>query len=181
MHNGEVPLTVPGFALASTVSVLNDAAVPLQAVTVYVISAVPAPMAVTRPVAGLTVATLVFVLLQLPPASPLVLYVAVAPIHKGEVPDTTPALTFGLTVRMALALSGLFPQPINVYIMLQVPAPTAVTRPVDAFTVATPVFVLLQTPPGTPLLVYVAVAPIHSGVLPLTTPALMLVCTNIVM
>ena len=53
-----------------------------------------------------------------------------------------------------------------------VPVLTAVTNPDVAFTVATPVLLLLQVPPGSPLLLYVADWPIHSGDVPLTVPAL---------
>ena len=55
--------------------------------------------------------------------------------------------------------------------MFVVPAVIAVTTP-DAFTVAIEVLELLQLPPVSPLLLYCAVAPIQSGVLPLTVPAL---------
>ena len=41
--------------------------------------------------------------------------------------------------------------------MIVEPAPTAVTKPVAVFTVATDVLPLLQVPPGPPLLLYVAV------------------------
>lgn len=60
--------------------------------------------------------------------------------------------------------------------ILVVPAPTAVTNPDDAFTVATKVLLLLHTP-GSPLLVYIAVWPIQSGDVPLTDPALALLFT----
>ena len=56
--------------------------------------------------------------------------------------------------------------------MFEVPALTAVTNPVPAFTVATAGVPLVQLPPGVPLEVYVAVAPMQSGVVPLTVPAL---------
>ena len=52
-----------------------------------------------------------------------------------------------------------------------VPALNAVTSPVDELTDATDVFELLQAPPALPSLVYAAVAPIQSGVVPLTVPA----------
>ena len=52
----------------------------------------------TSPVLALTVAKAVFELDQVPPASPLEVYVVVPPIHNGEVPETVPALAFGLTV-----------------------------------------------------------------------------------
>ena len=55
--------------------------------------------------------------------------------------------------------------------MSVVPAAIAVTKPVAAFTVATEVLVLLHDPPAVPLLVYVAVAPMQRGVVPLTVPA----------
>ena len=55
--------------------------------------------------------------------------------------------------------------------MFVVPALTAVTNPVDAFTVATAVFVLVQLPPDVPSLLYSAVVPIQSGEVPLTVPA----------
>ena len=61
--------------------------------------------------------------------------------------------------------------------MFAVPAFTAVTRPLAAFTVATAVLLELQAPPDVPLLVYVAVAPIQSGVVPLTVPAVTLALT----
>jgi hypothetical protein len=56
-------------------------------------------------------------------------------------------------------------------VILVVPADTAVTRPVDEFTVATDVLLLLHDPPAVPLLVYVVVWPIQSGDVPLTVPA----------
>ncbi len=68
---------------------------------------VPALTAATTPVVALTVATAVLVLLHAPPASPLLLYVAVAPIHNGLVPLTVPAFAFGLTVKVLKADTGL--------------------------------------------------------------------------
>ena len=72
---------------------------------------VPAESAVTSPVDAFTVATEVLLLLQVPPASPLLLYVAVWPIQSGEVPLTVPALAFGFTVKVFDALTGLL-QPV---------------------------------------------------------------------
>jgi len=63
-----------------------------------VIFVVPTVKAVTSPVVISTVATPVFVLLHVPPASPVEVYVVVAPIHRGVVPLTVPALAFGFTV-----------------------------------------------------------------------------------
>ena len=56
--------------------------------------------------------------------------------------------------------------------MFAIPALTAVTNPLVAFTVATAVLLLLHVPPVLPLLVYVVVTPIHKGLVPLTVPAL---------
>ena len=53
-----------------------------------------------------------------------------------------------------------------------VPAPTAVTTPVEASTVATAVLLLLHDPPASPVLLYVADEPIQSGEAPVTVPAL---------
>src|SRR5258706_14462389 len=92
-------------------------------------------------------------------------------MHSGDVPLTVPAFTFGLTVNVLNDVTGL-PQPLlNVYVIFVVPAATAVTNPVLEFTVATEPLVLLHAPPAVPLLVYVAVALMQSGELPLTVPA----------
>ena len=72
---------------------------------------VPALTAVTSPELAFTVATAVFELLQLPPAVPVVVYDAVAPIQSGDVPLTVPAVTLGLTVRFLDAETGL-PHPV---------------------------------------------------------------------
>ena len=72
---------------------------------------VPAPTAVTTPDVAFTVATAGLLLLQVPPASPLLLYVADWPIQSGDVPLTVPALAFGLTVNDCDALTGLL-QPV---------------------------------------------------------------------
>ena len=72
---------------------------------------VPAPTALTSPDAALTVATEVLLLLQVPPASPVLLYVADEPIQSGEVPLTVPAVAFGFTVNVCDALTGLL-QPV---------------------------------------------------------------------
>ena len=141
---------------------------------------VPALTAVTNPVPAFTVATAGVPLVQLPPGVPLEVYVAVAPMQSGVVPLTTPAVTFGLTVTVLVAETGL-PQPLlTVYVMTEVPALTAVTTPVPATTVATAGVPLVQLPPGVPLEVYVAVAPMQSGVVPLTTPAVTFGLTVIV-
>ena len=72
MQRGVEPLTVPEITFGETVNVLNDdAGLPQPVLTVYVISVVPAPTAVTNPVLEFTVATEVLVLLHEPPAVPL--------------------------------------------------------------------------------------------------------------
>ena len=71
----------------------------------------------------------------------------------GVVPLTVPAVTFAETVNVLNDDTGL-PQPLlTVYVISVVPAATAVTNPVEAFTVATEVLVLLHAPPAVPLLV----------------------------
>ena len=75
------------------------------------ILAVPAATPVTSPDVAFTVATPVLLLLQVPPASPVLLYVADWPIQSGEVPFTVPALAFGFTVKVFDALTGLL-QPV---------------------------------------------------------------------
>ena len=181
MQSGDVPLTVPDviFETVKTLTALSGLLHPL--LTVYVIFVVPALNAVTNPVDEFTVATVVLVLLQLPPVVPLLVYVAVLLIQRGEVPLTVPAVTLGLTVNVLNALTGL-PQPaVTVYVIFVVPAVTADTNPVDELTVATPVLVLLQLPPGVPLLVYVAVALMQSGEVPLTVPAVHPVIVKLVL
>ena len=63
---------------------------------------------------ALTVAMAGLLLLQLPPASPLLVYVAVAPAQSGDVPLTAPAFAFGFTVSVFDAVSGLPLHPITV-------------------------------------------------------------------
>ena len=72
---------------------------------------VPALKAVTNPDDAFTDATAGLLLLQVPPASPLLVYVAVAPIQSGVVPLTVPALALGFTVKLFDALTGLL-QPV---------------------------------------------------------------------
>jgi hypothetical protein len=55
--------------------------------------------------------------------------------------------------------------------MFTVPAATAVTPPVEEFTVPMAVLLELQLPPALPLLIYPAVDPMQSGEKPLTVPA----------
>lgn len=60
--------------------------------------ALPAPLAVTNPVAGFTDATEGVLLDHVPPASPLVLSWAVKPGHSVEKPLMVPEFALGLTV-----------------------------------------------------------------------------------
>ena len=108
MQRGEVPVTFSALAFTLIVKTLFEETGLLHPeLTVYVIVAVPALIAVTSPDAAFTVATAVLLLLQLPPASPLLVYVVVAPIQSGVVPVTVPALALGLTVNDLDALNGL--------------------------------------------------------------------------
>ena len=55
--------------------------------------------------------------------------------------------------------------------MVALPGPTAVTRPLVAFTVATRLLLLLQLPPVAPLLDKTLAAPTQRVVVPLMVPA----------
>ena len=92
-------------------------------------------------------------------------------IHIGVVPVTDVIAAFGVMVTPCCADTVPPQPPVIVYIILHVPAPTPVTNP-EALTVATEALLLLQAPVPpprtTPVVVYVAVAPIHSGVVPVT-------------
>ena len=72
---------------------------------------VPGVRAITSPDVAFTDATEVLLLLQVPPASPLLVYVADWPIQSGEVPLTVPALAFRFTVNVFEEEAGL-PQPL---------------------------------------------------------------------
>jgi hypothetical protein len=135
----------------------------------------PAVTPVTNPDA-LTVATAALLLLHapVPPprSTPVVVYVAVAPIHSGVVPVTDVIAAFGVMVTDCCA-DNVPPQPpVIVYIILHEPANIPVTNPVDELTVATAVLLLLHAPvpppSTTPAVEYVAVAPTHNGVVPVT-------------
>ena len=56
--------------------------------------------------------------------------------------------------------------------MSAVPAATPVTSPVEAFTVATDVLLLLHDPPASPLEASVTEEPIQTDAVPVTVPAL---------
>jgi hypothetical protein len=118
-----------------------------------------------------TVAIVVLLLLHVPPALPVEVYVTTWPIVNGVGPLTVSALALGLTVSIWKEDVGL-PQPVlTVYVILVVPALTPKATPVFEFTVATVEFELLQVPPEVPLLVKVVIVPIHIGEGPVTVPA----------
>ena len=175
---GDAPLTVPAFTAALTVIDLDELAVPQLLVMVYLMVAVPAATPVTTPVAAFTVATDGVRLLQLPPVVPLLVKVAVDPTQTVAAPLTVPAMAAGFTVITLFELN--VPQLlVTVYLIVELPAATPVTTPVDAFTVATDVLRLSQLPPVLPLLVYVVVVPAQIGDAPLTVPAFRIVFTVI--
>ena len=93
-----------------------------------------------------------------------------APTHNGEAPLTVPAFTFGFMVTAFDADAGPL-HPLTVYMILAVPALTPVTDPELASTEAIPGALLLQVPPGLPLLEKVEVAPMHKAAAPLNVPA----------
>jgi hypothetical protein len=110
----------------------------------------PADTPVTNPVEELTVATDALLLLQapVPPPSttPVVVYVAVPPIHRGLVPVTDVIAAFGVMVTPCCADTVPPQPPVIVYIILHAPADTPVTNPVDELTVAIAVLLLLHVP-----------------------------------
>ena len=61
----------------------------------------PAAMAVTTPVVELTVAAAGLLLLQVPPAAPVLVNVADRPAHTDDEPLTEPAFATALTVTVA--------------------------------------------------------------------------------
>ena len=114
---------------------------------------VPVDSAVTAPVEEFTEATPGLLLLHDPPPSPSLLYVAVDPIQSGDVPLTVPALALGSTVNTLDELKGALHPVLTVYVIVVVPAESAVTAPVEAFTEATAGLLLVHEPPASPLLV----------------------------
>ena len=132
--------------------------------------ALPAPTAVITPEVGLTVATKLLLLVQVPPAVPLLVKVVSEPAQMVAAPLIVPALASALMVMLAEAAE--LPQVLlTVYVMVALPTPTPVTTPVTGSTVAAAVLLLVQVPPPVPLLVNTAVAPWHITAVPLTVPA----------
>jgi hypothetical protein len=70
--------------------------------------ALPAPTPVTTPVVEFTVATRLLLLLQLPPANPLLVNVVGEPAHIAGAPVTVPA--FGRALMVILADDAELPQ-----------------------------------------------------------------------
>ena len=109
---------------------------------------------------GVTVATVVVALLQVPPAVAL-LNIVVVPGHKVVVPDIGPGGAATVTVTVVV-------QPVadDVNLITDVPTATPVTAPVAATTVAAVVVALLQVPPPTAASVNAVVEPTHTLVVP---------------
>jgi hypothetical protein len=83
-----------------------------------------------------------------------------------------------VTVTVLVAVSFEHPPaPVTIYLIVVVPATTAVITPVDASTVATPSFVLVHAPPESPLDVKVVVPFEQIACVPLKVPAFAAVVT----
>ncbi len=108
-HTATGPEMVPAFASAFTVISRDTVAFPQEVVTEYVIVVVPADTPVTRPVAALTVAAAVLLLLHVPPAVPVTDKVVEEPAHTPEAPDMLPTPATALTVISLVAAND--PQP----------------------------------------------------------------------
>ena len=132
----------------------------------------PAATPVTTPVVASTVAAAVLLLLQLPPPVPLLVNVAVLPAHNADAPLTLPAAGNAFTVTVVDIDDCPQPEPdVTIYVIVAEPAATPVTTPVDAFTVAADVLLLLQVPPLLPLLVKAVVEPTQTDGVPPIVPA----------
>ncbi len=116
-------------------------------------------------------------LVQVPPVVEL-LRVVVSPMQTEGEPAIAVNTGSAFTVRDCCAVLVPLHPPVIVYTMLQEPAATAVTSPVDEFTVATDVLLLLHAPvpplKTTVFAVYCAVAPAHNGEVPVTDATLAL-------
>jgi hypothetical protein len=167
-----VPLNVPATGAAVTVTVLVAVSLlqpPLPA-TMYLIVVVPAATPVTSPEPS-TVATDVFKLDQLPPASPSLVNVVVLPTQMLCSPLNSPASTAAVTVTVLVAVALSHPPlPATVYVIVTAPVPIGVTTPVDVFIVALSGFPLVHEPPET-LLLNVVVPFEQIACVPLNVPA----------
>lgn len=121
-------------------------------------TAVPADMPLTTPVDAPTSATVVLLLIHMPPVAPSV-NVIVEPLHTLDAPEIVPADGAGITVTVANAV-----QDPRVYVMVAVPLEIPSTTPVAEPMVATAGLLLLHVPPPTEL-VSVDELPIHTKLL----------------
>jgi hypothetical protein len=88
------------------------------------------------------------------------------------VPLSVPAFGAAVTVTALVAVSFAHPPvPVTTYLIVVVPAATGVITPVDASTVATPVFTELNVPVPSPSVVNVVVPSEHTDCVPLSVPA----------
>ena len=104
-HIGELPVIVPARGVGCTSNVLDEESLPQPLVTTYLKDTIPAPSVVIAPEAASIVAIVLLLLLQVPPASPVVVAVPVAPAHREPGVVTDPALGSGFTVMAAVAVS----------------------------------------------------------------------------
>jgi hypothetical protein len=110
---------------------------------------VPAATPVTTPVDGLIVATAGVAEVQAPPVT-VELSVEVPFEQIAVVPESVPAEGAVVTVTVLVAVAFAHPPvPVMVYVMMDVPAATPVTTPVDELIVATAGVAEVQAPPVT--------------------------------
>jgi hypothetical protein len=130
-----------------------------------VIKDVPVAMPFTTPDDEPMVATPVLLLTQVPPVA-LFVKVVVPPTHALSVPPIAPGAAFTVTTDVAKQPPG------KVYVIVDVPAPTALTTP-EALMVATVVVALCQVPPEA-VFPKEDVPPTHSPKLPEIVPGVAL-------
>ena len=134
--------------------------------------AVPAATPVTTPELMLTDATPVASDVQAPPAFPFELNVVVPAAQIVCVPLSVPAFGAAVTVTVLVAVALAHPPvPVIEYVMVAVPEPTPVTKPVLLFTVATPIASDVHAPPAFPFELNVVVPAAQMVCVPLTVPA----------
>ena len=104
-----------------------------------------------------------------PPTAVALRFRVPVPQREAAVPVGAAGRATTFTVRVAVALVQP-PVPVTVYVIVEEPAATPVTTPVELFTVATPVLFDVQAP-AFPLDVNVVVAPGQTSCVPLNVPA----------
>jgi hypothetical protein len=104
-HTLSAPVMLPTVGNGNTLNMKVLLSAPQLLVTLYLIVVVPADTALTVPVL-LTVATLVTLLVQVPPAEPEALSEIVPPTQVLSVPVMLPALGKGFIVMYAVAVSA---------------------------------------------------------------------------